>query len=275
MLAELVKAGKLPPVEQRVPEEPLVIKPLHEIGKYGGTWRRAFTGPATARTATGSCRPTSWCSGTTRASSRSRRVAKSWEVSDGGRTITFSLRKGHKWSDGAAVHGRRHHVLVRGHVPEQGADPDADRRHVDQRQARHDREGRRAHRPLQVPGAVPVLPRGDRRQHLHRLVAEPGRRHRAARAATRPSTTSSSSTRSTPARTRSTSWPRTPSSTTGRTYFKFKSELARSTRTPGRWRPGRPTRRSTRPNWVLERNPFYYAVDTDGNQLPVHRQDHR
>ena len=28
MLAELVKAGKLPPVEQRVPEEPLVIKPL-------------------------------------------------------------------------------------------------------------------------------------------------------------------------------------------------------------------------------------------------------
>ena len=59
MLAELVKAGKLPPVEQRVPEEPLVIKPLHEIGKYGGTWRRAFTGPATTRTATGSCRPTS------------------------------------------------------------------------------------------------------------------------------------------------------------------------------------------------------------------------
>ena len=45
MLAELVKAGKLPPVEQRVPEEPLVIKPLSEIGKYGGTWRRAFTGP--------------------------------------------------------------------------------------------------------------------------------------------------------------------------------------------------------------------------------------
>src|SRR6266567_2926001 len=45
MLAELVKAGKLPPVEQRVPEEPLVIKPLREIGTYGGTWRRAFTGP--------------------------------------------------------------------------------------------------------------------------------------------------------------------------------------------------------------------------------------
>ena len=49
MLAELVKAGKLPPVEQRVPAEPLVWQPLNEIGKYGGTWRRAFTGPGGRR----------------------------------------------------------------------------------------------------------------------------------------------------------------------------------------------------------------------------------
>ncbi len=48
MLADLVKAGKLPPVEKRIPEDPLVIKPLHQIGKYGGTWRRGFTGPADA-----------------------------------------------------------------------------------------------------------------------------------------------------------------------------------------------------------------------------------
>src|SRR6476646_6103331 len=40
MLAELVKAGKLPPVEQRIPSEPRVWQPLNEIGKYGGTWRR-------------------------------------------------------------------------------------------------------------------------------------------------------------------------------------------------------------------------------------------
>jgi hypothetical protein len=38
MLAELVKAGTLPPVEQRLAMEPMVIQPLHEIGKYGGTW---------------------------------------------------------------------------------------------------------------------------------------------------------------------------------------------------------------------------------------------
>ena len=45
MLAELVRAGKLPPVEQRVPEDVLVIKPLRDIGHYGGTLLRGFTGP--------------------------------------------------------------------------------------------------------------------------------------------------------------------------------------------------------------------------------------
>jgi peptide/nickel transport system substrate-binding protein len=45
-LAQLVKAGKLPPVAERVGQDPLVIKPLHQTGKYGGTWRRGFSGPA-------------------------------------------------------------------------------------------------------------------------------------------------------------------------------------------------------------------------------------
>ena len=45
-LAALVKAGKLPPVAERIGQDPLVLRPLHEIGKYGGTWRRGFTGPA-------------------------------------------------------------------------------------------------------------------------------------------------------------------------------------------------------------------------------------
>ena len=43
-LAELVKAGKLPPVEQRIPQEPMVLKPIRNIGKYGGTWRRGYGG---------------------------------------------------------------------------------------------------------------------------------------------------------------------------------------------------------------------------------------
>src|SRR5262245_33168055 len=44
-LAALVQQGKLPPVSERLPSEPLVLKPLNETGKYGGTWRRGFVGP--------------------------------------------------------------------------------------------------------------------------------------------------------------------------------------------------------------------------------------
>src|SRR5258706_3167807 len=44
MLAELVKAGKLPPVEERLPANPLVVKPVESVGKYGGVWRRGWRG---------------------------------------------------------------------------------------------------------------------------------------------------------------------------------------------------------------------------------------
>ena len=36
MLKELVKAGKLPPVEKRLPEEPLVMKPMRKLDSMGG-----------------------------------------------------------------------------------------------------------------------------------------------------------------------------------------------------------------------------------------------
>jgi peptide/nickel transport system substrate-binding protein len=100
MLAELVKAGKLPPVEQRIPDEPLVIKPLQEIGKYGGTWKRGFTGPGDNENGNrimSSDKPIFWSFDGTKLMPS---VAKGWEVGDGGRTITLFLRKGHKWSDG-------------------------------------------------------------------------------------------------------------------------------------------------------------------------------
>src|SRR5687767_3279272 len=100
MLAELVKAGKLPPVEQRIPMEPMVIKPLAEIGKYGGTWRRAFTGPADGENGNRIMsldKPVFWdYQGVKQRPGYMQR----WEITDGGRTITFYLRKGHKWSDG-------------------------------------------------------------------------------------------------------------------------------------------------------------------------------
>src|SRR3989441_6788811 len=45
-LAQMVQAGKLPPVEQRLPASPQVVQPVQGVGQYGGTWRLAWTGPA-------------------------------------------------------------------------------------------------------------------------------------------------------------------------------------------------------------------------------------
>ena len=40
MLAELVQQGTLPPVDERLPQNPRVIPVTEEIGEYGGTWFR-------------------------------------------------------------------------------------------------------------------------------------------------------------------------------------------------------------------------------------------
>ncbi|MBN2311666.1 MAG: hypothetical protein JXR94_21995, partial [Candidatus Hydrogenedentes bacterium] len=38
-----VAAGELPPVAERLPENPLVIEPPEQCGPYGGTWARFST----------------------------------------------------------------------------------------------------------------------------------------------------------------------------------------------------------------------------------------
>jgi peptide/nickel transport system substrate-binding protein len=102
MLAERVKAGKLPPVDQRVPAEPMVWQPLDQIGTYGGTWRRAFTGPGDVENANrinASDKCFFWSAD---GSKIVPCIAKAYELSDDGKTYTMHLRKGMKWSDGAA-----------------------------------------------------------------------------------------------------------------------------------------------------------------------------
>ena len=46
MLAELVKQGKLPPLEQRLPPEPMVLTPIEEVGVYGGQMAWIHPGPS-------------------------------------------------------------------------------------------------------------------------------------------------------------------------------------------------------------------------------------
>lgn len=100
MLAELVKEGKLPTVDKRLPQDPLVVTPLEEIGQYGGTWRRASVGVSDV----GILNSRITYENLVRWSADGKKVipnvATKWVISDGGKTFTFHLRKGIKWSDG-------------------------------------------------------------------------------------------------------------------------------------------------------------------------------
>ena len=100
ILAEMVAAGDLPPVEERLPSDPMVIKPLNEIGQYGGTWRRGFTGPADGENMmriNNSSRLLAWdYSGSYIVPS----LLASWDIQDDGRKYILHLREGAKWSDG-------------------------------------------------------------------------------------------------------------------------------------------------------------------------------
>jgi peptide/nickel transport system substrate-binding protein len=99
-LAELVKQGKLPPVAQRLPAEPLVLKPLKQVGRYGGTWRRGFVGPGDGENGNriqASDKLLFWdYTGNKIIPS----IAKSVVMSEDGKVTRVTLRAGMKWSDG-------------------------------------------------------------------------------------------------------------------------------------------------------------------------------
>jgi len=102
MLSELVKQGKLPPVEERLPKNPLVVTPYEEIGQYGGTWRRAWYGLSDK------WGPNKICFEYPIFTSKDGselvpNVFESMEMSEDGRIFTFKIREGLKWSDGVPV----------------------------------------------------------------------------------------------------------------------------------------------------------------------------
>ena len=97
---QMVADGTLPPLEDRLPAEPLVVEPVEAIGQYGGIWRAGLRGGsdnAWIYRTIGYDQMVSW----ERDWSGVRpNVAKGWDVSDDGTTYTFHLREGMKWSDG-------------------------------------------------------------------------------------------------------------------------------------------------------------------------------
>ncbi|MCC6453304.1 MAG: ABC transporter substrate-binding protein [Caldilineaceae bacterium] len=98
MLADLVQQGKLPPVEERLPPEPVVIEPYESAGQYGGTWHGVI------RTANESLYGELSYEPMLRYAMGGQEilpnVAERWEEDDEAKVFTFYMRQGIKWSDG-------------------------------------------------------------------------------------------------------------------------------------------------------------------------------
>ncbi len=100
-LNDQVEAGTLPPVDERLPKEPLVLEVVEQPGEYGGTLRRAILGGGDQHNLVrtiGSDNMVRWDPNWTEVRPN---IAKSWEVSEDASKFTFNLREGMRWSDGA------------------------------------------------------------------------------------------------------------------------------------------------------------------------------
>jgi peptide/nickel transport system substrate-binding protein len=102
LLANQVQAGKLPALKDRlpIPEDVHVIQPLRAIGTYGGIWKRGFIGPVDTPNGFRVAGQDHVLFYDYLASTVVPALAKSWKVSDDGKVTTITLRKGLKWSDG-------------------------------------------------------------------------------------------------------------------------------------------------------------------------------
>jgi len=99
-LTALVAAGKLPPVEERLPKNPLLIQPVEQVGVYGGTWRMGITAASDLkfiRVNAGYENLVRWDPAWSRIIPN---LAQSYEVNEDASEFTFHLRKGLRWSDG-------------------------------------------------------------------------------------------------------------------------------------------------------------------------------
>jgi peptide/nickel transport system substrate-binding protein len=116
-LAALVGEGKLPPLEERLPDNPRVVKTntMHDgMGEYGGVWRDTFAVPIESW---------NWGAGFTQGWFGINEIvqetlieigpmwlmtepdpvpnlATDWEWSEDGKVLTMNLIRGAKWSDG-------------------------------------------------------------------------------------------------------------------------------------------------------------------------------
>jgi peptide/nickel transport system substrate-binding protein len=267
MLAELVKAGKLPPVEQRIPAEPMVWQPLDQIGIYGGTWRRAFTGPGDGENGNriqSSDKPLHWSAD---GSKIVPCVAKGYELSDDGKTYTLFLRKGMKWSDGSPFTADDFMFWFQDIYsnPEIVPTPTPEMRP----QGKPGRMVKVDETTVRWEWDVPYylfeeIMAGDTAMGGGQAVRQAAKVSFGAYAPghyLKQFLPKYSSVEAVNARAKQEGF----ENWVQMLHFKKDWELNSELPVLGPWRSVRPI---NNPIWLLERNPYYYAVDTTGNQLP-------
>jgi len=98
-LAEMVAAGTLPPLEERLPKKPLVVEAM-EVGQYGGTWRMGMRGGTDDVSFYRLVTHENLVRWTPNWDGVIPNLAESWEINDDATEYIFKLREGVKWSDG-------------------------------------------------------------------------------------------------------------------------------------------------------------------------------
>ena len=254
-LAARVEAGGLPPVHERVPDEPLVIAPPQQRGPYGGQWRIydvSRIGHIVHMLFTlGNESLIRWDPG---GDELIPNIAKRWESSDDAREHTIHLRRGIRWSDGHPFTADDilfwYHDFVR-HPTYSGAVP---------------REVLRGGEPMELEKIDdytlvfrfaepnPLLPEelASRDPYMHMLhypkhylsqyhedYASPEQLRQAMRAGNH---------------------------ATPRALFNHKQGYTNH-ECPRLW-AWAPRHDPTTQRWVFDRNPYYWKVDDQGNQLP-------
>ncbi len=91
----------LPALSDRLPAEPLVIVPYDKVGTYGGTLDMISNATESGTTDVMSIRHVNLVRYADDLQTIVPNIAKAWKWNDDFTQLTFFLRKGHKWSDGA------------------------------------------------------------------------------------------------------------------------------------------------------------------------------
>lgn len=100
-----VAANELPPVEERLPDNPVVVEPIEggEVGVYGGTWRAIWSSFSDKWGLNKHMNYVKLVRLAGDMETFEPDVADWWKVSDDAREYTFHIREGIKWSDGAPL----------------------------------------------------------------------------------------------------------------------------------------------------------------------------